>query len=64
MTNLLIHHAFTLYNKVDKLFWRKFKVIIISPDFKLMVGLCFKCSFKFFYVLEDSFGFEKYDKSF
>jgi hypothetical protein len=60
MTNLLVH----LYNKVDKLLWNKFKVIVISQNFKSMVGLCFKCSFKFFYVLEDSFGFEKYDKSF
>jgi hypothetical protein len=55
-------HAFTLYNKVDKLLCSKFKVIIISQNFKLMVGLCFKCSFKILHVLEDSFGFEKHNK--
>jgi hypothetical protein len=58
------NHAFTLYNKVDKLLWSKFRVIIISQNFKLMVGLCFKCSFKILNVLEDSFGFEKHNKFF
>ncbi len=55
-------HAFILYNKVDKLFWNKFRIIIISQNFKLMIGLCFKCSFKILNVLEDNFGFEKHNK--
>jgi hypothetical protein len=57
-------HAFTLYNKVDKLFWNKFRIIIISQNFKLMIGLYFKCSLKILNVLEYSFGFEKHNKLF